>query len=690
MNKYKILLHIFFFFISSIGYSQLQIENKIELVSIDFVGNNYFPSSELENIITAKSSPNWFSKIWNSITGSGNSTNYFDSLSIQSEINLLKNYYFSNGFFRTKIQATFNLEKPGLNKASLVFNIVENQPTKFNNILLTGIENIPPAFTSRINSMIKIDSTVQYSDQKVEETTYMVLGYLQDNGYMFAQTDQPIVEIDTVYENSVNVQLNFNLGKRYKIRNVTVEKNGPGKDLVSNSLIEEVVNIIPEKYYSYHELKMAQIRLYRTNLFSSAIITGDRSDTLGNYVPIRIITEVGLLNELSPEIIAINDMTESNSFKLGLGLSWTNKNFLGDARKLTIGSSVAAENIGEFIKNANFSNDNIYGFADVRASIEQPFLFGKPINTKFETFYTLEKKRNEWNASIYGTKLNFNFELPKYNYLTALSTYFTWQSAQYVFSEAYLHARLDSSLSTLTTNSKNIVLGVQLFANKTNDQTFPTSGYSISILAEDGNSFPYLISKILDYNFNNSAYYKIVLTSTYYFSFLSDLFDSFGAKFKIGNIHTYYGNALNIPFNQRLTAGGSNSIRGWRANDLPLIKSIKLTDNPTQAEIENAARKITPGGFFLLEGSIEARQHITEKIVGALFMDYGNVWNSYSEIKINKIAIASGFGLRYYSEYAAIRFDFGFKVYDPSNSNSFYQRKLFDIMSFQLGIGEAF
>ncbi|MCB9248176.1 MAG: BamA/TamA family outer membrane protein [Ignavibacteriales bacterium] len=673
-----------------------QAESKIELVDISFTGNDYFSSSELEKVITAKETSNWLSQFLNSFSSFGGGPSYFDSLAIPNDISLLKSLYFSNGFFRTKVEAQYNIEKNGKGKASLRFIITENEPTNFYKLYLNGLGKIPITFLNKINSIVTIDSTVQYSDFAVEQNRDLVLSYLQDNGYMFVQADQPIVEIDTIYTNSVNIYMNFEIGERFKIKDVSVEKSGPGKNLVSNNLIEEIVNIKPGSYYSYHDLKLAQIRLYRTNLFSSAVITGNTADTSGGNVPIRIVTDIGLLNEIAPEILLIYDRTESTNLKLGLGLSWTNKNFFGDARKLTIGSSIAAEDITEFIKQGNLASDNIYGYADLRASVEQPFLFGKPINTKFETFYTLEKKRNEWNASIYGAKLNFNFELPAYNYLTALNTYFTWQSSKYIFKEAYLQSKLaslsDSLISSIptTSNSKNAILGLQLVANKTDDQLFPTKGYSIALLAEDGNSIPFFVSKIGNYNFDQSAYYKLVLTSTFYFPILTNYFDAFGSKIKIGNIHSYYGNPLNIPFNQRLTAGGSNSIRGWRANDLPLIKAIKFTDFPTQAEIENAVRKITPGGFFLLEGSIEAREHLTQKIGAALFIDYGNVWNSYNQFRYDQIAVAAGFGFRYYSDFAPIRLDFGFKVHDPSTNTKFYNRKFFDVMAFHIGIGEAF
>ena len=687
--------------------------NKIELTDIEFTGNDYFTSAELRNIITSKESPAWYSKLLN-IFSSSDETSYFDSLNIPADISLIRSIYFSNGFFKARVDAKYSIEKNDPDKATLTFIIRENEPTNFKTIKFNGLNDVPEPYFTRINSMVSVDSTVQYSDAVVEEKRDLTLSYLQDIGYMFAKVEQPIVKIDTVYDNSVTVFMNFDIGKRYKISDITVEKSGPGEKLVSDNLIKEIVNLKPENIYSYHELKLAQIRLYRTNLFSSAVIAGNSADTSGNYVPIRIVTEVGLLNELSPEILTIYDRTESNNLKIGLGLSWSNKNFLGDARKLTIGSSIAAENITQFIKEGNLATNNIYGYADLRASIEQPFLFGKPINTKLESFYTLEKKKNEWNASIYGAKLNTNFELPPYIYLTGLSSYFTLQRTKYIYKESYIQGILrailrrengaevtDEMISAYVdsvysgeyeSNNTNAILGVSLVANKTNDFLFPTKGYSLSILLEDGNSIPYLFSKIGNYNFNQTAYYKFILTSTFYLPVLKNYFDAFGTKIKIGNIHSYYGNISNIPFNQRLTAGGSNSIRGWSANDLPVlsVSQFSLPEHPTQNDFENLIRNITPGGFFLFEGSFEFRNHLSEKIGSAIFLDYGNVWNNYSEFRFNKMAVAAGFGFRYYSEYAPFRFDLGFKIFDPQSKTKFYNRKFFDIMEFQIGIGEAF
>ena len=186
---------------------------------------------------------------------------------------------------------------------------------------------------------------------------------------------------------------------------------------------------------------------------------------------------------------------------------------------------------------------------------------------------------------------------------------------------------------------------------------------------------------------------QFIFTSTAYVSLFKSIFDSFGSKIKIGNIQTYFGDKFDIPYTQRLTAGGSNSIRGWGANDLP-ITDIVLPSQPTQVEIENLARNITPGGFFLLEGSVEAREYLSEKVGFAMFVDYGNVWNNYNKFRYDEMAVAAGFGFRYYSDFAPFRLDFGFKAYDPEDRRNFFTRlkrsPFFDNLEFQIGIGEAF
>src|SRR5690606_2155959 len=103
-------------------------------------------------------------------------------------------------------------------------------------------------------------------------------------------------------------------------------------------------------YFNMEKLRRSQVRLYRTGLFSSVSVSApDRDSVTSTRIPLIVDGNIGLMNELSPEIIANN---QQNAFNLGLGISYIRKNFLGDARKLTIRSSFGIQDI----LNVDFEN----------------------------------------------------------------------------------------------------------------------------------------------------------------------------------------------------------------------------------------------------------------------------------------------------------------------------------------------
>ena len=91
-----------------------------------------------------------------------------------------------------------------------------------------------------------------------------------------------------------------------------------------------------------------------------------------------------------------------------------------------------------------------------------------------------------------------------------------------------------------------------------------------------------------------------------------------------------------------------------------------------------------------MEGSTEYRLRFLENFGATLFLDYGNTFNGFENLSFNQIAVAAGFGFRYYTAIAPFRIDFGFKVYDPNDRRSFLKKQFFNIMEFHFGIGEAF
>ena len=123
-----------------------------------------------------------------------------------------------------------------------------------------------------------------------------------------------------------------------------------------------------------------------------------------------------------------------------------------------------------------------------------------------------------------------------------------------------------------------------------------------------------------------------------------------------------FGNSNSIPFSKSFFSGGSNDNRAWEVYRLGPGSSGALS------EFNEANMKIAM--------NIEYRFNIIGKLDGALFTDFGNIWNVFDNTNdpkrsfdglsdLNEIAIGSGFGMRYNLGFFVLRLDMGLKTYNP-------------------------
>ena len=177
-------------------------------------------------------------------------------------------------------------------------------------------------------------------------------------------------------------------------------------------------------------------------------------------------------------------------------------------------------------------------------------------------------------------------------------------------------------------------------------------------------------------------FYRVQASMAYYLGLKEDKSSVFAVKLRSGYIQTLSGEYALIPPTKTFFAGGSNSLRGWRARELVPKDQVEYFGITAQNQIR--------GGTFLLEGTFELRQKLSESFGLALFTDYGNTWNGYKNILISDIAVATGFGFRVYTPIAPFRLDFGVKFYNPEDRKNIFGKKFFNDLEIHFGIGEAF
>lgn len=685
----RIAVLIIFIIVCASGLNAQQI--KYELKKVQFTGNSYMNSLQLSGICVSKESPGWLAKFLYSFTPFGSETSYFDSSLVSLDVKLIQNIYSSKGFWKVKVVPKYTLNAND-GTAELVFNINENKPFYFRSFEVTGLERLPADLQRSLQGELNIDTSSIYSTQLIRDKKDYIRSFLSNNGYMDVSDPVPDVLIDSI-RNKVDVKMNFTAGGRFKISEIRINKIGSGKDLIDDGLIKDIFGIKTDTYYSQYENTKAQLRLLRTQLFESLEINHGYADNVNNTVPLEINGQITSLHELSPELIGNN---EGDEFNLGLALSFIKKNFLGDARKMTITATAATKNLTQV------------GYTDLRAAFEQPYLFGSQIRPSLETYFTNQLWKGRYDALFYGAKINLDFEseLNAYTFVTSFSTYINWEYSKYDMEKKYILDRLkyldSTSIHRLNLGDQtrfsgdNAIIGLVFGHDKTNRLLFPSKGVAASLVIEDGNSFLFLLNKLVNNGFSRPLYLKSIINVSSFYPLWDEKTAVLATKFKAGSILTYRGDKLDIPINQRLYGGGSNSVRGWQSRELvPTTQEIAIGPNTSNEDLDALLKKVSPGGYLLLEGSVEMRTKFGENFCTAVFLDFGNSWNVLKDISINTVAVSTGIGFRIYTPIIPpIRIDFGFKLYDPFKQKLDVNKSIGDLLkenlAIQFGIGEAF
>jgi outer membrane protein assembly factor BamA len=150
-----------------------------------------------------------------------------------------------------------------------------------------------------------------------------------------------------------------------------------------------------------------------------------------------------------------------------------------------------------------------------------------------------------------------------------------------------------------------------------------------------------------------------------------------------------YGNSNSIPFAKSFFAGGPNDNRAWTAYNLG-PGSSRTTNEFNEANLK-------------LHLSAEQRFNLAGSVRGAIFVDAGNIWNVLDNVQedaatftgldsLKEIAVGSGFGLRYDFDFFVLRFDVGFKTYEPylDESSRWFSNFNFRNAVYNIGINYPF
>ena len=690
-------------------------DQQVYVKKIALTGNRALSKEEILEVISTSKGP-------------------FDQDVFNRDIALIKKLYTFKGFFHAVIDPSVS-KSDKKNRITLTINIEENLPARIDSVRYEGLDKIPvPLKTDYLQgSRLKRDSTFTVDHLIAERDR--TIDFFKEYGYAFMHDDSIRIQVDTVgVQAGIKVDVKLPQLLEYGLLQVvvhdpiasdTLDKPVLKKSRQDNIDIaiygdQKISSDLITNYTAYRPGDTTRQSLQRktlqnfgsTNVFSSVFIRNDSVRENKLYTSVHLEPKPKHLIE--PKIYVDN---RYGGLFTGASLGYENKNLLGGAENLKVKT--------DFGMQISDSNDLLKNLDESLYSKYRPYEFGvsaniaKPELKKPGNFYTgtleyshsrlpilLDNQKGLLRMS-YNTQLTeksrlifdfFELELVKKDSLNGFNQLFKTDLADNIGVDPSDAIAVDNSLDSLLQTNLNQTFRLQYFYSNRNDPSRKTT-YTWNVILEEVGSLAYLIDEYLDTGSDEGpgkndpqifgTPYSQFFKASGQFTFTKNLTEQqqLAGRVFLGAMAPY-GKADATPDERRFYAGGPNSMRGWLFSTL----------GPGSNDSEAAA---TLGADIKIEGNLEYRLKFF-KLFGhpsgiALFTDVGNIWDRKGPYGLTlkslyrDIAWDAGIGLRIGSPIGPFRFDFGYKLYDPSQTKP-WQVSNWNIgdFTFNFGIGEAF
>lgn len=637
--------------------------DSLEVASIDFEGADAFDDDILATTIVTQPTQCLAVKPL-CMLGAGVDRQYLDERALLADAVRLRVFYYQHGFRDAVVTA--DTVRDGA-RMRVIFRITEGRPVIVRSIRFMGADSLPRDIVQNLPlevgaplSLIAYEAAGDSMEARLRNRSYR--GAVALGGY-----DIPA---DSPY--TAHVFYELVPGARAHFGEITVA----GAEKVSPAVVQRLLTFREGDPYSDAAILASQRNLFAQELFRHADIRTVQGLPEDTILPVLVQVTEGDLHRV----------------RFGLGLNnadyvnaegrWVSRSFLGGARRLELRARVANLLSDQLEPLPSFEPaDDIYGRLSglVSADFTQPWFFGA-LNSFSTGVYAERRSLPDFyvrsavggytafsRAIGPGTSLSLAYR-PE---LTKLET----AEGDQVFCTVFV-ACGEEDIAALSDFNWLSPLAVSFVQDRSNSLFSPTRGYIVRLEGE-------YASGITGSNFD---YRRIIADITDYHTIRPGWI--FAARLRPGWAYAPdNGQALGVHPSKRFFAGGPNSVRGFAQYRLgPKLLIVNATDvlaapdsaggaGCTPQEINRGTCDVTglaatnPGAFspravggaVLFEGNVEVRFPIfREKLRGATFVDFGQVWEDADAVDFGQLAWTPGFGVRYYSAIGPIRIDVGY------------------------------
>ncbi|MEI8032035.1 MAG: BamA/TamA family outer membrane protein [Chlorobiaceae bacterium] len=657
----------------------------------------------------------------------------FNAEEFEKDLSLIRKLYTYKGFFFADVDAKV-LPKRNGKKVDLDILIRENEPSRIDTLGYEGLEQIPPDLKASYLAKKALKINDVFSVERLIEERNRTTSFFRENGYAFFHEDSVRIKVDTVGTHA-GVQFRLSMPERLKYGPVrAVVHNARKRDdavqdkpfaqrgITGTIAANEKINpTLIASAIKFQEGTMTRQSLEQktlqnlggTGIFSSIYINPDSVRAGELYTTVHL--ETAPKHQIEPKALVDN---RYGALFFGGSLAYENKNLFGGAEQFRTSTEYGTQATASSRLLGSLTPDQYDKVVPYQVRLKNSLIL--PVLTKPGNYFSATAEysktlqpvllstqtglvRGSYSAKLSSaSRLNFDFfefEWVKNDSLRGFKQLFRKDLAKNIGIDPSKDAAVNAGLDSLLNTHINQTLRLRYnYTNRQNVQTDKTI-LNLDLLAEESGSLAWLIDRYLDTGsyrgFSNNdaqifgvAYSQYVkLESEMGFTRNISPRSQFAGRAMLGWMRPY-GKAETTPEERRFYAGGANSMRGWLFNTL----------GPGNSKSAAAANF---GADIKLEMGLEYRRKffkfLNQPSGIALFSDIGNIWDRTGPYAFSPASLVrdfawdAGVGLRLGSPIGPFRFDFAYKLHDPTSVDP-WRISHFNLrdFTFNFGIGEAF
>lgn len=671
----------------------------LEVRSLDFQGNRTFSDAELaQTVVTTPSD----TRLRRFTFGAFGRRRCISIDELARDLIRLSIYYRRRGYPESSVDTLVRRRRN--DRADIVFRIHEGRPVILDSLTILGLDTFPNR--RQIVRDLPIEPGDPFDRTRLGYAIDTLVTRLRNRGYPRADVLLTSWDANT-RRMRATATLTVVPGTFARIGEVSIDvQPSAGKpQQLPTRVARRLLGLRSGRVYRERDLAQAQRNLYQLDAYQ--------------HVEVRLAPRDSQPAPPGDSVVNIRvSLIEGTMHSVGTSFGWgaldcfraqgtyTNNNFLGGGRHLELVARLSKLGIGypTAIRNGDgyplchahaeqdFYGDTLNYYAG--ATFLQPTFFGLGPRS-VPTITVFSKRESGYNAYFRSTPIGASAAITRSALRIPLTVAYRFEYGRTDASAALFCAVFnvcDLAVQDTLKQNKGLAVGSLTFVRDRSDHpNNPTRGTAWRL---EGRHASRTIGSDPTLQFN-----KVLADVAWYRSLTGGDGVILAARLRGGAVlgsNLRLGGLLAaaeqfIPPEERLYAGGSNTVRGFRQNELgPAVYIARGYDvitgpaDTTYYRVPEGAvedRTVPTGGNTMVVGNLELRLRspiFAEYVQLTLFTDAGEVWNRRGTrgLGFRQLKFTPGVGVRVFSIIGPIRLDVGYNPYARPSGAIYYDEAL--------------